>query len=115
MRAPLEPVTEALLVELTDILVRCADPSRVVLFGSRARGDAGSGSDLDILVIEREPFGPGRSRLTEAGRLLKLLARFLVPIDLLVYSEGEVERWRDTKNHVIARALREGRVLHERA
>lgn len=35
------------------------------------------------------------------------------PKDLLVYSEDEVARWRDTSNHVVARALREGEVLYE--
>jgi len=28
------------------------------------------------------------------------------PKDLLVYSREEVEKWRDTSNHVVARALR---------
>ena len=34
--------------------------------------------------------------------------------DILVYSRAEVEYWRDSLNHVVARALREGRVLYER-
>ena len=34
---------------------------------------------------------------------------------MLVYSRDEIERWRDSLNHVTARALREGRVLYDRA
>jgi hypothetical protein len=41
--------------------LRAADPlvARVGYFGSYARGDAGVGSDLDLVVIVREP-APGR-------------------------------------------------------
>lgn len=35
-------------------LVAAASPSKVVLFGSYARGDATEDSDLDLMVIERE-------------------------------------------------------------
>lgn len=108
----MEPVTEALLRAVTDTIVRAAGPCRIVMFGSRARGTAGPESDIDLLVIEDLPFGPDRSRIEEAARLLRLLARFLVPIDLIIYSSDEVTRWRDSTNHVVARALREGRVLH---
>ena len=34
---------------------------------------------------------------------------------VLVYSSDEVERWRESRNHVVGRALREGRVLYERS
>ena len=71
-------------------------------------------SDVDLIVIESEPFGPGRRRLDEMQRLYRALSGFLVPIDLLVYSKADVEYWRDSLNYVLARALREGRVLYER-
>ena len=32
---------------------------RTVLFGSQARGDASSGSDVDVLVVLRGPVRPG--------------------------------------------------------
>jgi uncharacterized protein len=37
--------------ELLDRVVAYFHPRRVVLFGSRARGDAGADSDIDLLVI----------------------------------------------------------------
>jgi uncharacterized protein len=36
--------------ELLDSVVRWFEPRRVILFGSRARGDAGPDSDIDLLV-----------------------------------------------------------------
>ncbi|MGH7565020.1 MAG: hypothetical protein ACREK5_11465 [Gemmatimonadota bacterium] len=35
--------------------------------------------------------------------------------DILLYSADELERWRDSPNHIIGRALRQGRVLYERS
>lgn len=90
-------------------------PEKVVLFGSRARGDAREDSDVDLLIIEREPFGPNRSRNREAGRLYRRLAGFGIAKDLLLYSQGEVGEYAHSVNHVVARALREGRVLYERS
>lgn len=106
---------ERILEEMTEILVREAKPRKVVLFGSHARGEAGPRSDVDFLVVEDEPFGPGRSRRREMARLSRALARFPIPQDIVVYTAEEAEHWANTRNHVVAHALREGRVLYERA
>jgi hypothetical protein len=45
-------------------------------------------------------------------RIWRALAGFTVAKDILVYSHEEVERWRGARNHVIGRALREGRLLY---
>ncbi len=107
-------VTDAVIAEMVETLVMEADPEQVILFGSRGRGDARADSDVDLIVVEAEPFGPGRDRVKEMARLYKALAGFLVPADILVYSREDVEYWRDSLNHVLARALREGRVVYER-
>lgn len=106
---------ERIVEEMTEILVREAKPRKIVLFGSHARGAAGPASDVDFLVIEDKPFGPGRSRRREMARLSLALARFPVSQDILVYTAEEAEHWANTRNHVVAHALREGRVLYERA
>jgi uncharacterized protein len=85
-----------------------------VLFGSHARGDSRPGSDLDFLVIEDGPFGPGKSREDEMVKLWNLLFDYPVPIDFLVYSPDEVEKWQSAPNHVVAHALKDGKVLYER-
>ena len=70
---------------------------------------------MDLLVIEQQPFGALRSRRREAALLWRALARFPVPKDILVYSQDEASEWSDSLSHVAAQALREGRVLYERA
>ena len=108
-------ITENTLKEMTKAIVNTAKPAKVILFGSYARGNAGPDSDLDFLVIEDLPFGPGRSRRKESTMLWRILASFRVAKDILVYSSDEVSMWQNTRNHIIARALREGRVLYERS
>ena len=111
---PCPPVTDALIAEMVEILVKAADPEQVILFGSRGRGEARDNSDVDLIVVEAEPFGPGRDRVKEMARLYRALAGFTVPTDILVYSAADVEYWRDSLNHVLARALRDGKVVYER-
>jgi predicted nucleotidyltransferase len=111
----MEPVTDPLIKEITDIIVEEVNPRQVILFGSRARGTAGADSDLDFLIVQDKPFGPGHSRRQEMARLWRRLAHFPTSQDFLIFTPQEIEEWRDTKNHVIARALEEGKLLYERA
>ncbi len=105
---------DQLLPKMVETIVTEVDPEQVILFGSHARGDASEDSDIDLIVVETEPFDQNRDRGAEAVRLWRALAGFSVSKDILVYSRDEVEYWRDSLNHVLARALREGRVLYER-
>ena len=107
-------VTDDLLKRMVHAIVDEVDPEQVILFGSRGRGDHRIDSDVDLIVVEAEPFGPERSRHREMVRLYHVLAGFVVPADVLVYSRDDVEYWRDSLNHVLARALREGTVLYDR-
>ena len=108
------PVTDGLLGKMVQAIVDEVDPEQVILFGSRARGDERENSDIDLIVVEAEPFGPERSRHKELVRLYHALAGFHVPADVLVFSHEDIDYWRDSLNHVLARALREGTVLYER-
>ena len=108
-------VTEKVIDDMVEAIVDTVDPEQVILFGSRARGEAREDSDVDLLVLEAEPFGPGRSRHRETMLLYRALAAFPVGADVLVYSRDDVAYWRDSLNHVLARALREGTVLYERS
>jgi predicted nucleotidyltransferase len=108
-------VTDEMLRQMVEAIVLAANPRRIVLFGSRARGNSGASSDVDLLIVEDGPFGPGRSRWDETRKVRRALQGFRVPKDILVFSGEEVERWRDSRNHVLAWGLREGRLLYERS
>ena len=108
-------ISNKTLDEMVDAIVTEVDPDQVILFGSLARGDARPDSDVDLLVVEREPFGAERSRRRSISRVRRALSGFRGPKDILVYSADEVGRWQNSINHIIGRSLREGRVLYERS
>ena len=107
-------VNDDLLDRMVQAIVDEVDPEQVILFGSRARDDHRENSDIDLIVVEAEPFGPERSRHREMVKLYHAVATFPVATDVLVYSYEDVDYWQDSLNHVLARALREGKVLYER-
>lgn len=79
-------------------------------FGSYARGDAGVGSDLDLIaVVERstEPF--------ERRALAWDLASLPVPAEILVYTRPEWEKLQQQDGRFIRTLQREARWLLERA
>jgi hypothetical protein len=47
-------------------------------------------------------------------RIHEALAGLGIAKDILLFSVGEVERWRSSPNHIVARALRQGRILYAR-
>jgi hypothetical protein len=61
------PEPEIVLRQTTDWAERMAGEhaglDRVGVFGSYGRGDAGVGSDLDLLLIDRQATGPQHQRL----------------------------------------------------
>ena len=62
-------VDDALLRRMVKTIVDEVDPEQVILFGSRARGEAAADSDVDFVVVESAPFGDGHDRRAEATRL----------------------------------------------
>jgi len=105
---------ESLLRQMVEVIVREISPEAIVLFGSRARGNAHTDSDVDLLVIEKEPFSLQRSRRKGVARLQMALRELPLSKDILLYSRDEFEHWRNSLNHLVGRASREGRVLHGR-
>ena len=87
------------------------DPVKIVLFGSRARGDAGPDSDFDFLVVERDP----RDRHAEMVRLGRALRPLGMPFDVVVVSERYADDWGNVEGTMVHAALTEGRVLHAAA
>ncbi len=108
-----QPVTEELLKEMTEKIVKEVNPRKVVLFGSFAKGTARPDSDLDFLIIEDDPFNAQRSRRAEMARLWMLFPDVRIPIDFLVYSTEEIAKLATSQNHVVHHAMSDGRVLYE--
>jgi uncharacterized protein len=98
---------DATITEAGRRLAEAAPGSRVVLFGSHARGEAGPRSDLDFLVIEPEV----ENAAAESVRLGRALRGLGVAADVIVVSERHVQAWRDVRGSLVHAALADGRVL----
>ena len=90
-------------------LVAAAKPSKIILFGSYARGEATEDSDLDLMVI-----APGEiNKFDEMVRLRNVIGGMDVGVDLLVYSDREASRRSQVPGTVLYWAFREGRVMYD--
>jgi predicted nucleotidyltransferase len=95
--------------EITRRIVEAVKPQRVVLFGSRARGDSRGDSDFDVLIIAPSDEKQWKRTLP----VYKALAGMRVPTDVVWFTQDEINEWRNVKSHFITTALREGKVLYE--
>lgn len=92
--------------------MRAAEPVRVILSGSVARGGEGPDSDLDFLVVFDEvEAGPARRRLMGAIRRKITVS---AAIDVFVTDVAECERRRDVVGSLHHWPMREGEIVHER-
>jgi predicted nucleotidyltransferase len=70
-------------------IVEACDPDKIILFGSRARGDHRPNSDVDILVIKES----SEPRYKRDGPLYTAVATLPFEVDVLVYTPQEVSDW----------------------
>jgi predicted nucleotidyltransferase len=101
---------DQVLEQVVKRITAAIQPDRIVLFGSRARGDARSGSDYDLLVIRQS----SEPRYRRAVPLYVALADLPVEVDVLVYTPEEVREWSGVREAFVTTALRQGRLLYER-
>jgi predicted nucleotidyltransferase len=89
-------------------LLKGYEPERIILFGSRARGDADEYSDYDLIVIKRteRPF------LERLRDMVPYLVAFGRTADILVYTPEEFEQMGEVGLGWLVR--QEGVVLYER-
>ena len=104
-------VSEETLREATRRLVEQFKPTRIILFGSQARGTADVHSDVDLLVI-CPVTGRKRELMVAMDRALRGLP---LARDIIVLSPEELEHDRHIPGTVARPASLEGQVLYDSA
>ena len=92
-------------------IVRLVDPARIVLFGSRARGDARDDSDYDLLVVVEEVA----NRRAMSIAIRRSFEDLPVAADVVVAAAEETDgRIPGRPAGVVYWALQDGRVVYDR-
>ena len=104
------PVTEY-ISQIVDRIVKHFNPEKVILFGSRARGDASADSDVDILVVMRYEGSAREVRLA----MRKLLADIPIAKDVFVTTPEEFAWRHEIVGTLEHPAAEEGKVLYARS
>ena len=105
--APVTPLTDEALQKVLRRVVEVAQPEKIILFGSAARGEMGPDSDIDLLVVKS---GVHRRRL--AQKIYRHLIGLEQAVDVVVVTPEDLERYKDCPALVIHPALRDGRVIY---
>jgi len=101
---------DALIRDIVRRIVDTAQPEKVILFGSQARGDARPNSDFDVLVIKQSD----EPRYRRSIPLYVALADVPVEVEVMVYTPEEVDEWSEVPQAFVTTAVREGTTIYER-
>lgn len=104
-------ISEALIQQVTEKIVRVCNPHKIILFGSFAWGRPRRYSDLDLLIVMDSKV----ARPDERAMQMKTLFDDLdCPMDLFVYTPEEITASLRRGNLFIRDILAKGRLLYAR-
>ncbi len=100
-----------LLDDLVRRIVELAHPTRIILFGSAARGQMGPHSDLDLLLVFRD----GTDIKSAEDNLYRTRWNLGVAKEFLVITEGDLQRFGTCRNLIYRTILAEGKEIYRAA
>lgn len=101
---------DPLLAEIVRRLRDVFQPSRIYLFGSRARGDAGADSDYDLMVVVRDDMP---RPLRQPGVAYRALRGTGAAADILVWTQGAFQSRLSLRASLPTTVVEEGTLLYE--
>ena len=94
--------------ELVRRIVEAVHPLRIILFGSAARGEAGTDSDVDVLVVMPD----GTNRRETIQYIHTQLFGLPLAVDVLVATPSDLARHRNNIGLIYRTVLDEGEELY---
>jgi len=99
-----EQIKGIILSTAEEIGVKIKD---IILFGSRAQGNNKDVSDWDLLIVTEKTYNI-KKKMQIREKINKKLAELLIPCDIIINSEKEVEIKREKIGYVTRYAIKEG-------
>ena len=84
--------------------------SKVILFGSYARGQANENSDVDLMIVAESSL----PRFKRSRELYRLFRPYPFGMDLVVYTPEEIEKGKKSPISFVSRVMREGKTVYVR-
>jgi len=106
----MQPLTDSLLIIITDRLVSQFEPEQVILFGSYAWGEPTADSDVDLMVIVRASNLSDYQRSVLGHRCLSGLG---IAKDVVVRTREEFDHWQIVRSSLEYKVARQGKVLYD--
>lgn len=100
----------SIINNIVNAILGVITPDKIILFGSRARGDARPDSDYDILVIASKI----EDELKTERQLYRALLNFSDPVgvDIIVKNPENIDKSINMVVSVVKKALNEGIVIY---
>ena len=105
---------DPVLRRIVEVIVREIDPDRIILFGSRARGDYREDSDYDILVLKEGVSPKDRGKWEMKVEMALLREGIFAPADIIVQDAVRYGRLKNRVGKVYYSVSREGVLVYER-
>lgn len=92
------------------IAISCK-PEKIIIFGSYAYGYPSENSDLDLLVVVKDDKQPRHKRAR--GIRKNLWGMTDISKDIIVYTQDEINEWKEVEEAFITSVMRRGKVVYE--
>ena len=107
--AQVSPVVE----KLVDVIIAGYAPEKIILFGSYAYGNPDENSDVDLLIVKKNPEPKKQDRWLAVHNLIWDM-NVGIPVSPLVISPGELEGYVSRDNYFVKEILKRGIPLYEK-
>jgi predicted nucleotidyltransferase len=101
---------QEVIERLTSFIVDKVSPEKIILFGSRARGDHKVDSDYDILILTKGEIS--NFEVTRKIRRELFHTDLTLDIDFLAVDIDRYEKLKTTVGYIYKTIEREGRILY---
>ena len=103
-------ISESVIQDIVQNIVKAFDPEKIILFGSQVNGETRDWSDIDILVV----MDYDSSSVLQAADISLKTKPQGIPVDFIVRTPEEISERLEMGDFFIRNILDKGRILYER-